>query len=64
MDPVKLCCGKRQSEHNGVVCPDGLVMCALCFERVEPEKLYVDGDGVRWDVCKPCNESDTLRIQE
>ena len=49
--PVRLCCGQR---HAGPVCPDGKVMCTLCFERVEQDGLYVDNDGVRWDVCKEC----------
>ena len=29
-------------------------MCTLCFERVEQDGLFVDNDGVRWDVCREC----------
>jgi len=36
--PVRLCCGER---HAGVVCPDGKVMCGLCFGKFEREDLSV-----------------------
>lgn len=49
--PVRLCCYQR---HNGPVCPDGKVMCCLCFNRFEQTELWVDGDGDVWDTCKPC----------
>ncbi len=48
--PVRLCCGQR---HWGAVCPDGLVMCCLCFERVTQDKLNVN-DGKKEDVCLEC----------
>lgn len=51
--PLKLCCGQR---HLGVVCPDGKVMCCICFERVSTENLNVLPDGKREDVCRPCAE--------
>jgi hypothetical protein len=44
-EPVRLCCGQR---HWSVVCPDGLVMCCICFGRFEPN------DETREDVCPRC----------
>jgi hypothetical protein len=44
-EPVRLCCGQR---HWSVVCPDGLVMCCICFDRFEPN------DETREDVCWRC----------
>lgn len=52
---TRLCCGQ---DHNGVGCPDGLVMCCLCFSRVLPEELWADEDGNKWDICKPCEASE------
>ncbi len=49
--PVRLCCGQR---HWTTQCPDGKVMCCLCFSRFEVEELHIDGDGEREDVCEPC----------
>jgi hypothetical protein len=49
--PDPLCCGEP---HDGPVCPDGLVMCCLCFQRVPIERLHDIGDGQREDVCIPC----------
>ena len=47
--PVRLCCFER---HYGVVCPDGLVMCCLCFERVTLDHLLTDPkDGRKIDIC-------------
>lgn len=54
-DPVRICCGNR---HAGAVCPDGKVMCAICFERVELDELYVDENKDRWDVCLNCREDE------
>ena len=50
--PVRLCCGQR---HWTVACPDGKVMCCLCFNRFEQDELHEDGEG-RWDVCIACHE--------
>ena len=52
--PVRLCCGQR---HSGARCPDGLVMCCLCFERVPVDRLHHDHDGTPVDVCRPCAEA-------
>lgn len=52
--PVRLCCGQR---HWGVGCPDGLVMCCLCYHRFPLAELFLDQDGDRWDMCVPCAET-------
>lgn len=64
--PVRLCCFDR---HSGVMCPDGKVMCCLCFERVETTDLASDFEVVmgkkEWhviDVCKPCYEAEQEAI--
>lgn len=49
--PVRLCCGQR---HNGPVCPDGQVMCCICFGRFRQEDLNVLDNGKKEDVCKTC----------
>lgn len=49
--PARLCCGQK---HWGVVCPDGLVMCQLCFERVPISKLHLTENGQPEDVCSEC----------
>lgn len=48
--PVRLCCMQR---HTGSICPDGKVMCCLCFDRVPFEEL-AEEDGTKTDVCMPC----------
>lgn len=53
--PVRLCCGQR---HWTVACPDGKVMCCLCFNRFTQDELYSDSDGVKWDVCIPCHRQE------
>lgn len=59
--PVRLCCGER---HYGVVCPDGRVMCCICFEVVHQDDLSVDpDDGKRWDVCKTCAAAEAAAIE-
>lgn len=50
--PVRLCCGQR---HWAVACPDGRVMCCLCFDRFEQEELYSDDEGT-WDICAACHD--------
>lgn len=49
--PTRLCCGKK---HYGVQCPDGKVMCCLCFSRFEVKDLNVTEDGRPEDVCVQC----------
>lgn len=53
--PVRLCCFQR---HSGPICPDGLVMCQLCYGRFEIQDLHMTEDGTPEDVCKPCAEAD------
>lgn len=57
--PVRLCCGQR---HAGPICPDGKVMCCLCFHRVPQHKLNVLPNGQKEDVCKECAESESERM--
>lgn len=49
--PVRLCCLQR---HWGAVCPDGKVMCQLCYRRYDIKDLTED-DGVPIDVCRRCS---------
>ena len=59
--PVRLCCGQR---HFGPVCPDGMVMCCLCFERVSQDKLNVASNGQKEDVCNECAERESASNTE
>lgn len=49
---VRSCCLMRH--RAGAECPDGLVMCCLCFTRVPKDALNTLPDGTREDVCSPC----------
>lgn len=49
--PVRSCCMER---HYGAVCPDGKVMCCVCFNRFDQEDLHRLVDGSREDVCCDC----------
>jgi hypothetical protein len=53
--PVRLCCGQA---HHGVVCPDGLVLCCICFGRFEQGELHTDTDGYRWNICADCGAAE------
>lgn len=59
INPVRLCCGQQ---HSGAVCPDGLVMCGICFARFPADQLAVDHDGDRWDVCTGCAPQAGIRL--
>lgn len=60
--PYRLCCGQQ---HWGPVCPDGKVMCCMCYERFDREDLAVDPkDGKKWDICKACQESEDRAINQ
>lgn len=48
--PIRACCGQR---HMGARCPDGLVMCCVCFDRVPISRLS-SLDGRPQDVCLSC----------
>ena len=57
--PIRLCCGER---HFGPVCPDGKVMCCLCFERFASDSLAFDpAVDSRVDVCQPCHDAEQAR---
>ena len=58
--PVRLCCGKR---HYGAMCPDGKVMCCLCFGAFDVDQLNVV-DGQREDVCKECANEESKHYCE
>ncbi len=53
--PTRLCCGQR---HIGPVCPDGMVMCCMCFNRVHQDRLNVASNGQKEDVCSECAEGE------
>ncbi len=55
--PFRLCCGQS---HNGAVCPDGKIMCCLCFSRFEVRELNVTSDGTPEDVCAPCARKEPM----
>lgn len=59
--PYRVCCGKR---HHGARCPDGLVMCCACFERVTDDQLVRDehDPSKRWDICLSCGERERVAI--
>ena len=42
--------------------PPGRAMCCLCFEAKPIEEFWVDGDGVRWDVCQKCKATEEAMI--
>lgn len=58
--PTRLCCGKP---HYGAVCPDGKVMCCLCFERVNQEDLNTGPDEQKENVCKACAEMERQGVK-
>lgn len=53
--PVRICCGQR---HNGPVCPDGLVMCCLCFDRFIPDENTTE------DICPICVDNERQKIED
>ncbi len=56
--PVRVCCGQR---HSGPVCPDGRVMCAICFEKFNQDQLAVDSkDGKLRNICRECDKREML----
>lgn len=57
--PIRVCCGQRHP-GNGPICPDGKVMCQLCFGRFRLRDLHPcpDEEGMWEDVCQSCWEDD------
>ena len=49
--PFRICCGKQ---HWGAVCPNGTVMCCMCFYNVTQDKLHVLPNGMKEDCCQEC----------
>jgi hypothetical protein len=33
-------------------CREGLTLCCICFDCKPEDELFVDGDGITWNVCK------------
>ena len=58
--PIRLCCGQR---HYGVQCPDGMVMCCLCFGRFTVDQLNCTLEGIAEDVCCGCAEHEQAEIE-
>lgn len=57
--PTRLCCGEK---HLGPQCPDGKVMCILCFQLVELDMLSTDEEtGQKCDVCEICEKIEKER---
>lgn len=59
--PVRLCCMRR---HRGVRCPDGRVMCELCFGKFYDNELMGDAKdpSLRWDICLECGERENWAV--
>jgi hypothetical protein len=58
--PTRLCCGQK---HLGPQCPDGKVMCCMCFERKELSELSTDEEsGKKCDVCADCEAKEKAFI--
>jgi hypothetical protein len=58
---VRLCCNQR---HWGVVCPDEMVMCCICYHRVPADQVYTDVGGQKWDMCDPCGKAEERVVDE
>lgn len=61
--PTRICCGQK---HFGVVCPDGKVMCCVCFYRVSQDKLNTLENGMKEDCCLDCanKEKELKKLKE
>jgi hypothetical protein len=57
--PTRICCGEP---HYGPMCPDGLTMCCLCFERFAVPDLYIGADGYVWDYCRVCASRESIKL--
>jgi hypothetical protein len=60
--PYRLCCGQQ---HWGPVCPDGKIMCQLCYERFDRHELNVPNplDGIPEDVCQKCADHEDMMLR-
>jgi hypothetical protein len=43
--------------------PAGHRMCCLCFEAIPVDQLWVDNDGMQWDMCVPCKAADDEAVR-
>lgn len=57
--PVRVCCFQR---HYGVQCPDGKVMCCLCFSRFDVDQLSEENDQ-KIDVCLSCADQERIMLE-
>jgi len=55
IDPVCVMHGIARSKH---LC----LYCCLCFEDLTENDCYVDYNGDKWDVCKPCAKKEAEAI--
>ena len=39
-------------------------VCCMCWEELEPETIYIDADGQKWDQCKACKEYEDKIMRE
>lgn len=54
---------------NNLVClfhalPKGshrCVVCVLCYMDLSDEEAWIDSNGVKWDICRPCR-TDELKV--
>lgn len=44
------------SDYSLVFSIPGHVICSICIEATPIEDLYIDQDGDKWDMCKPCQK--------
>ena len=59
--PIRLCCMQRHWEAQ---CPDGKVMCCLCFERFDLDQLALDEDGSVTDICQACSDYEQAQLKK
>lgn len=38
--------------------PNRRLICQICTEWTSYDDLYVDSNGDKWDICKPCGEQE------
>lgn len=43
--------------------PRDRFLCSLCFGIFAADQAWVDEEGQKWDVCKPCGKSDALNAR-
>ena len=43
---------------QGALSPLGWPYCCLCFRPLNTADCWRDGQGVAWDVCRPCKAAE------